>query len=238
MKNLVYLYLLFVIYSVVGYICEMIYMAIKTKGITNRGFLCGPFLPIYGFGAVFMVCTLTSYREDPLVVFVFSAIICTILEYLTSVILEKIFHNMWWDYFDYRFNLNGRVCLLNTILFGIGGFLIICVCGPFIDKLLYLFSYKSWIIFSTISLIILLIDTIYSVIVAYNLRNRLIIVEELKNEKLAKIPQVFNSILKKRVSNFKIYPKRLLQAFPKINADHFKEFKIMKLVYKKKKEKR
>ena len=235
MKNIVYLFLIFMIYNFIGYIVEMIYMAIKNKRINNRGFLCGPVLPVYGIGAVFMIYSLTKYSKDPMAVFVLSGVICSILEYLTSVILEKIFHNMWWDYFDYKFNLNGRICLLNTILFGIGGVAIICVFQPFVVKFLNLFSLKFLSVVSFIILIIFIVDIIYSVIVAYNLRNRLIIVEELKNEKLAKIPQFFNAALKKRVSGFKIFPKRLLDAFPKLNKDHFKEFKIMKLVYKKKK---
>ena len=118
MNILYYAFVVFVIYSILGYVCEMIFCAIVDKKVVNRGFLCGPILPIYGVGAVFMLLALSRYKSDPLVVFVFGAIICSALEYFTSFVLEKIFHNMWWDYYDYKFNINGRICLLNSILFG------------------------------------------------------------------------------------------------------------------------
>ena len=235
MRFFVYLFLLFIIYSFIGYIIEMVYMSIDFKKITNRGFLCGPILPIYGLGAISMVYTLTKYKDDILVVFVLAAVICSILEYITSFILEKVFHNMWWDYYDYKFNLNGRVCLLNTVLFGIGGVLIICFANPYIDKFIKMFSYKTQFIIFVIMMILFVIDTIYSIIVAYNLRNRIIIVEELKNKKISKIPKVFNAMLKKRVAKFKLFPTRLLNAFPRINNGYKKEFKIMKLINRNKK---
>ena len=235
MRFFVYLFLIFVIYSFIGYVIEMVYMGIDCKKITNRGFLCGPVLPIYGIGAIFMIYALTKYKNDILVVFVLSAVICSIIEYITSFILEKVFHNMWWDYYDYKFNINGRVCLLNSILFGIGGVLIVCYVHPFIDKFVYLFSYKTKFILFIIIIILFIADTIYSIIVAYNLRNRLIIVEELKNKKISKIPKVFNAMLRKRVAKFKLFPNRLLKAFPKISNAYKKEFKIMQLINRSKK---
>lgn len=228
MKYITYLFILFIIYSFIGYICEMIYVAYKNKKIINRGFLCGPILPIYGLGSVFILYSLLRYKSDPIVVFVFGMIICSALEYFTSFILEKIFHNMWWDYYDYKYNLNGRICLSNTFLFGIGAIGIIYFAQPVIDLLLSFFKPIILNSFTIITLIIFIIDIIYSVIVAFNLRNRLIIVEELKNEKLSKIPLLFEKSLKERVAKFKIYPTRLLNAFPKLNKDNVKVFTLMK----------
>ena len=142
---------------------------------------------------------------------------------------------MWWDYYDYKFNINGRVCLLNSILFGIGGVLIVCYIHPLIDKFVNMFNYNIQFISFIIMMVLFIVDTIYSIIVAYNLRNRLIIVEELKNKKISKIPKVFNSMLRKRVAKFKLFPNRLLEAFPKINSGYKREFKIMKLINKNKK---
>ena len=225
-----YIFMVFVVYSFAGYVCEMIFCAIIDKKVVNKGFLCGPILPIYGVGSVFMLYLLTRYKSDPLVVFVFGAIICSALEYFTSFIFEKLFHNRWWDYSNYKYHLNGRICLLNSILFGAGGLFIIYLAQPTVKSLFSLVSTSTLNIIAIICMIILIADIIYSVIVAYNLRNRLIIVEELKSEKLAKIPEMFNSMLKKRVSNFRIYPSRLLKAFPKLKKDHVKEFKVMKKV--------
>lgn len=228
MNYLTYIFILFILYSFLGYICEMIYVAYLNKKIVNRGFLCGPYLPIYGLGTIFILYALLRYKSDPVVIFVFGVIICSALEYFTSFILEKIFHNMWWDYYDQKYNLNGRICLFNSLLFGIGALAIIYFIQPFMDKFLMLFSPTFLNIFALISLIIFIIDVVYSTIIAFNLRNRLIIVEQLKNEKLSKIPQIFEKLLKERVSGYKIYPTRLLKAFPKLFKDNFKEFTLMK----------
>lgn len=235
MINFMFLFLLFLIYSFIGYICEMITIAIKNKRIVNRGFLCGPVLPVYGLGSIFIIYCLLRYKTDPIVVFVFGVIICSALEYFTSFLLEKIFNNMWWDYFDYRYNLNGRICLFNSILFGLGSLVIIYIGHPIIMFILALINIEILKIISIILTLLFICDVVYSVIVAFNLRNRLIIVEELKNEKLAKIPLMFEKSLKERVAKFKLYPSRLLKAFPTINIKYKNDFNIMKKVKKKNK---
>ena len=228
MNYLSYVFILFMIYSIIGYICEMTYAAFKNQKVVNRGFFCGPYLPIFGLGSIFILYALTRYESDPIVVFVFGMIICSALEYFTSFLLEKIFHNMWWDYYDYKYNLNGRICLFNSLLFGIASLVVIYLAQPLIDELLSMLSVKFLNILAIIIFIIFIIDVVYSIIVAFNLRNRLIIVEELKREKLAKIPRMFEKILKQRVAKFRIYPTRLLKAFPKLFKDNIKEFTLMK----------
>ena len=97
-----------------------------TKGeFINRGFLIGPYCPIYGSGALLLTFLLNRYVNDKLVLFVMSIVVCSILEYVTSYIMEKIFHIRWWDYSNYKLNINGRVCLNNIALFGLAGVLII-----------------------------------------------------------------------------------------------------------------
>ena len=233
-----YLFLLFILYSFLGYIVEMIFVAIQNKKIVNRGFLCGPILPIYGLGAIFILSALLRYKSDPIVVFVFGMIICSALEYFTSFMLEKMFHNMWWDYYDFKYNINGRICLMSAVSFGIASLVVLYVSQPLIDSFLTLFSPFILNIFVIITAILYVLDTIYSSIVAFNLRNRLIIVEELKQEKLAKIPKMFEMTLKQRVSKFKIYPNRLLKAFPKIKSDNLKAFTLMKKFKNDKKKKK
>ena len=145
---------------------------------------------------------------------------------------------MWWDYYDMKFNLNGRVCLLNSVLFGFGGLIVICLGQPIVEKMLKLLSFKTWLIIAIITFVIFTIDAIYSIVVAFNLRNRLIVVEELKNQKLSKIPLVLERTIKKRVANLTIYPSRLLKAFPRLTKGKFKEFRIMKKISLKKKSKK
>ena len=121
------------------------------------------------------------------------------------------------------------------MLFGVGSIAIIYFAQPIIDNFLLLFSSSFLNISAIIILILFVCDVVYSVIVAFNLRNRLIIVEELKNEKLNKIPMIFETKLKERVADFKIFPNRLLKAFPKINMDNNPEFSLMKNAKNKKK---
>lgn len=228
--RLSYLILIFFVYSFIGYICEIISSSIVQKKLVNRGFLCGPYCPIYGVGSLFILFLLLRFQEDPVLVFVLGALITTSIEYFTSFVLEKIFHNKWWDYSYMKFHIHGRVCLQNTLLFGFGTLLIIYMAQPFIHEILMNLSPFVMGIVAYSLLFIFIIDFIYSVIIAYNLRNRIIICEELKNEKLAKIPGMLEKILKERVEKFKAYPRRLLEAFPYLKNTNAKEFDLMKMI--------
>lgn len=237
--NFPYLFLVFMLYSFVGYLCEIVCSSIKQKKIVNRGFLCGPYCPIYGVGSLFILFLLLRFKEDPVIVFVLGAIITSAIEYVTSFALEKIFHNKWWDYSDEKFNVHGRIFLFNSLLFGFGTLIIIYTGNDIITKILSYFSPLAMNIIAYSLLVVFILDMIYSFIIAYNLRNRIIICEELKNEKLAKLPGMLEKIMKERVVKFKTYPKRLLEAFPNLKNANAKEFDIMKMVRDKmKKQKR
>jgi uncharacterized membrane protein len=236
--NLAYLFLLFLMYSFVGYICEIICSSIAQKKIVNRGFLCGPYCPIYGIGSLFVLACLLRFKRDPVLVFILGAIITSALEYFTSFILEKIFHNKWWDYEDYKCNINGRICLQNTLLFGLGSLVIIYVGNPITSKILKDMGPLAINITAICLALFFIADCIYSFIVAYNLRNRIIICEELKNEKIAKIPGMLEKLIKERVANFKTYPKRLLEAFPDLKKPNYREFELMKKIRDKSRKKR
>ncbi len=225
---LVYSFLIFIISAFVGYFLEVFWVYLNSKKFVNRGFLCGPVIPIYGFGAILILYCLLRYYEDPVVVFVFGIIIASALEYFVSFVLEKVFHNKWWDYSIYKYNLNGRICLRNSLAFGALSLVIIYFVTPLFSMLFGLFSFKFWSILALITFIIFVIDTIYSVIIAYNLRNRIIIVEELKNEKIALIPVLFEKRLKESIAGFKAFPNRLLKAFPNLERENHNSFEIMR----------
>ncbi len=234
--NFPYLFLVFMLYSFLGYLCEIVCSSIKQKKLVNRGFLCGPYCPIYGVGSLFILFLLLRFKEDPVLVYILGAIITSALEYVTSFILEKIFHNKWWDYSDEKFNINGRIFLFNTLLFGLGSLVIIYTGNDIITKILSLFSPLAIKITAYSLLAIFILDIIYSCLIAYNLRNRIIICEELKSEKLAKLPGMLEKIIKEKVEKFKAYPKRLLEAFPNLMNANQKEFAIMKMIRDKKKQ--
>lgn len=237
MQEVALLFLKFLLFSLFGYIAEMTMCFVMNHKITNRGFLCGPIIPIYGVGSLFLVLFLNQFKDNPCLVFLFGIVITTALEYVTSYLLEKIFHNRWWDYSENKYNINGRICLLNSFLFGLGSLAIIYLANPLFDAFLNQINrvtiYTSAILLS----IIFFFDVIYSCVVAYNLRHQIIIFSELKNEKIAKIPGMLEQLLKKRIKKIRRYPKRLLKAFPYLKKSNEKEFEIMKKLGTKKKKK-
>ena len=194
-------------------------------------------IPIYAVGSLLLIWTLDPVKEYIWIVLLCASVITAILEYFTSYLLERIFHNRWWDYSNMKYNLNGRICLLGILVFTIGTPLIIYFINPFIDHFLLSFSPKTLLIIGLIVFAIFVLDVIYSIVVAYNLRYRIIIVEDLKKEKLTKIPGVLEKMLRKRIAGMKKYPKRLLESFPYIMKNKEKEFAIMNNEYEHSKEK-
>ena len=225
---LVYGFLTIMFGSFAGYLIEMIWLRFRLGKFVNRGFFCGPILPIYGLGLFLLITCLYKYREFPIVVFVFGVIITSSLEYFLSFIMEKLFHNKWWDYSYLKYNLNGRICLRNSILFGVLSVVSVYNVVPFLNYTFKILSFKIWMWMAIIIAFIFLIDAIYSISVAYNLRNRIIIVEDLKNQKLAMIPKVFKTKLLKATEGFKKFPTRLLNAYPDLEKKYHKPFEIMK----------
>lgn len=127
---------LFLIYSFIGWIVEVSAFLIQDHKFVNRGFFIGPVVPIYGTGGILITILLTKYQSDPIVLFCMAVIVCSILEYLTSYVMEKIFKTRWWDYSNKKFNINGRICLSNLILFGIMGLVMVYLINPFLIDIL------------------------------------------------------------------------------------------------------
>ncbi|HEY4268129.1 MAG TPA: putative ABC transporter permease [Galbitalea sp.] len=121
-------------YSFIGWIVEVLWVFAKSQHLENRGFLTGPFLPIYGIGAIVLILFVEPYVSNPFLVFLASVVATSTLEYLSSLILDKLFHISLWDYHDRRFNLNGRICLENSLAFGALGLLLIYVLQPLISR--------------------------------------------------------------------------------------------------------
>ena len=116
-------FILFMLYSIFGWICEEIVTFDPKKGFINRGFLLGPYCPIYGFSAIFMTILLNKFSNS-LAIFSLALIICSTVEYLSSYVMEKLFNARWWDYSKKPFNINGRICLKNALCFGVMGLIL------------------------------------------------------------------------------------------------------------------
>ncbi len=112
-------FLWFVIYSFLGWAYESVLCSVTSRSLVNRGFLNGPFCPVYGFGALVVVLAFWNEPDISFWNLFFSGMVLTCsLEYFTSWAMEKLFHARWWDYSSHRFNLNGRICLAGGIVFG------------------------------------------------------------------------------------------------------------------------
>ena len=125
---------LFMIYSVAGWICEELLQIIQNKKIADRGFLIGPYCPIYGCGVILITICLTPFENHPVGLFILTMVLCGVLEYATSFIMEKAFNARWWDYSNMRFNINGRICVPYSIFWGILAVFLIKIAKPLIDK--------------------------------------------------------------------------------------------------------
>lgn len=138
-EDFIYYVWLFMVISVFGWMWEGFLYLLKDDMYVNRGFLIGPWLPIYGMGAVMLEILFHKWRDRPVLTFVSSMVLCTLLEYVTAWYLELTWGVKWWDYSGMPFELHGRICLLGSILFGIGGLLLVWVISP----LLYILYRKT-----------------------------------------------------------------------------------------------
>lgn len=126
-------FLVFLGFSVIGWCSEVIYVGVFIEHkFVNRGFLHGPLCPVYGFGGLAILCLPESILNSWVPLFFCSMAFATIVEYFASWILEKMFNTLWWDYSDQKFNINGRVCLLNALLFGAMGIGVVHFLEPVI----------------------------------------------------------------------------------------------------------
>lgn len=225
--NLGILFLIFIDYSFLGWLLEVISKSYSYKKLVNRGFLFGPICPIYGFGGILISLLLTKYKNDIVVVFILGAVLTSTIEYLTSYILEKVFHNKWWDYSNRKFNINGRVRLDFSVLFGFFSLLVIYVLNDWFLNIINMLEPKVIDVVAIILFIILIIDTIYSIIIAYNLRSRIIIAEELKKDKLTAIPGYIEKVIKESSIKFKLFPTRLIESVPLIKSKNEEIFNRM-----------
>lgn len=116
--SLFQLFYFFLIYSFLGWALESCYVSCHTGKWVNRGFINGPFCPIYGTGALCMILFLTPLQNNLFLQFLGGVLVATVVEYAIAAVLEKLFHASWWDYSDKKFNIKGRVCFVRSIQWG------------------------------------------------------------------------------------------------------------------------
>lgn len=198
----------FFIYSFIGYVYECIAMMLWSGKWESRGFLFGPIIPIYGFGAfIGLILFGGAFKQySPLAVFLTGFFGSILLEYPTSVILEKAFHAVWWDYSIAPFNINGRVSLFSSIGFGIGGLIIVYLLNPIICPWLkglnpILLEVISYILIALVS-----IDTATTIAVLSDFEDRVDSLDKFINEHVDTAVETINP-KRRNIKNAIIYTK-------------------------------
>lgn len=161
------------IYSFIGWAYESLICSISKRKLINRGFLNGPFCPVYGFGALATILLLYQRTDNVFVLFFAGMLTTCTIEYITAVLLEKLFNAKWWDYSHYRFNFQGRICLLGAVVFGVLTVFLIKYIHPFINRLIDPLSDPTLIASAIGLFIVLTLDLYITVRHLLKLNNRL-----------------------------------------------------------------
>lgn len=210
-------FMLFIVYSLIGWIVEVVGILIQEKRFINRGFLIGPYCPIYGVGGIAIILLLNKYMDDPIALFIMAIVVCSLLEYFTSYIMEKLFKTRWWDYSNYKFNINGRICLETMWAFGALACFVIYVINPPLIRLLESLPHIIFNIISYSIMVIFLIDNIISFKIISNVKATAKNVKKDSTEEMTKY-------VKEALSKKSLLNKRLINAFPHLQA-HIKNIK-------------
>lgn len=202
------LVLFFTLYSFLGWVLETIYASIPRKQFINRGFLFGPFCPIYGFGAILIIQSSIMLNNIFKTIYlslaakIFTAILLTtVLEYLTGFILEKIFKCKWWDYSNNFLNLHGRVCLQYSLIWGILSYVLIAIVHPFNTKYIGMLPISTKYLIGLFILVYFIFDVKKSIIEILDLK------QVISMYHINPIEKTYRAIIKYR---------RIFLAFPKL----------------------
>lgn len=204
-------FMLFIAYSLIGWVVEVVGILIQEKKFINRGFLIGPYCPIYGVGGITIILLLNKYMEDPIILFVMAIVICSLLEYFTSYVMEKLFKTRWWDYSNFKFNINGRICLETMWAFGALACFVIYIINP---PLISFLESLPDIVFSIITysiMVIFLTDNIISFKIISNVK---ITTKNVKKDNTEEMTRYVRDELSKK----SLLNKRLINAFPNLQA--------------------
>ena len=215
--------LLFTIYSIMGWLMEVVLGLIQHHKFVNRGFLIGPYCPIYGFGEVAITLLLGNFMQTMEKVSLLDSIwistivimcICGTLEYVTSYLMEKLFHARWWDYHRFKLNINGRICLETLLPFTIIGQIILRYGNPVFLGLIGNIN-QPWLHIITI-IIICIFATDASV--SYNIIHSF---KKISNEAKDNTEEITKKV--KEIISKTWRGRRLVSAFPNVDIDIIRE---------------
>lgn len=166
------LWTMFILYSVCGWVIESTYCSIPTRRFVNRGFLNGPYIPIYGIGSMIAVLLLGKLKGT-FTVFVLGGLLSCVLEYLTSYGMERLYHARWWDYSDKPLNLNGRVWAGGFVEFGIGIVMVVRVAQPVMLTLVRSVAPLTLVLFALVSAVVFFTDLVVTHVGVAGLKSKM-----------------------------------------------------------------
>ncbi len=204
------IYLLFWFFSVLGWIMEVIVCSISDKRLVNRGFLIGPYCPIYGFGALIMLI-LSPYKDHLFTCFILALVLCSTLEYFTSFLMEKLFSIRWWDYSNDSFNINGRVCLRNAIAFGALGVIFTRYLNPLYFDIIEKLSDQMILVLSIIVFVITVIDILISLKAIVSIKQ--FVIKDLSKYQKKDATSEIKKLVNKKVLKLNFLQKRLVKTY-------------------------
>ena len=233
MYNVCFVFLLFFIYSILGYFIEVIGIYLENGKLNfSRGYFIGPYLPIFGFGSLIITYYLNRYSNDLIALYIMGMFFCCLLEYLTSFVMVKIFKLRWWDYSHKKFNLNGRICLETGMFFGLGSVIIIKIINPILFSLLKSLNHTFLIIIGMVLIVVFVFDFLISTFTIYKLE-----IDTSKFTNKDSTSQIKEEV-KKSLQRYRFFHKRLFKAFPNIERNNSNYDKIREYIYKKKDKKK
>ena len=217
--NLLQIFLIFFIYSFLGWCAEVVFATLKTGKFVNRGFLNGCVCPIYGFGYVIVLLCLQYFLNNIILLFFASVVLTSLLEFATGFALEKIFNKKWWDYSKEPFNIKGYVCLRFSILWGLACVFVLKIIHPAILNLINLAPiFVQYILFGVFGLLIIL-DLVFTIIQLIALKRNYV-----EFENISKKLKAGSNLLGEKISNTTISVQEKLSALNK----KLKKFRLAK----------
>lgn len=247
LTELYYFALSFFVYGFLGWCTEVAYAAAKQGKFVNRGFLNGPICPVYGIGVGVVVQFLTPVENNLVLLYISSTILVTVIEGITGFLLEKIFHNKWWDYSEQPLNIGGYVCVLFSLIWGVFCVLIVKIIHPLIYKVLTMIPLVLGIVVMACLVVGLLADLYVTASGILKMNRRLEAMEkiaaelkelsdkvgeniyenvmegmEFREEKKARIEEL-KAKYEEMAENRTKVGERLVKAFPKMQVGQHKE---------------
>ena len=209
-QSFFYIFYFFFITAFIGWIYESCFVSVKNHKLTNRGFLNGPIIPIYGAGGTAIMLVTTQFKDDLVLVFLSGMVVASVLEFVTSWLMEKLFHAKWWDYSDWKPNLQGRICLWASLFWGVLSVTMQLFIKPALDKLIGRIPLKEGAIVAYVIFAVFAADTAYTIVCTVQFDKKI--------AELRKMGDQLRVELKDRyiesANRFSFVEKRLVNAFP------------------------